>query len=247
MCQDFEYAEGHLPGATWVPLPELAERVGELDPKLPVLTYCRSGPRSLAAANMLAGHGFAEVMTMKGGMSAWEGAQAVGPLDMGLAALLAAATPEAVLERAWGMELALEEYYRALANKAEEPELAAVFERLAGFEERHRRTLVEVWKRLNAGTDVAGFEARARATVQPGNLEGGLSSADYLGLMSGPSDMSEALELAMAIEAQALDLYLRRSKGKTDADLRRTLVLLAEEERAHLKVLGNFVSGRGRF
>lgn len=77
-------------------------------------------------------------------------------------------------------------------------------------------------------------------------LEGGITAADYQGLMSDPSDSGEAFELAMAIEAQALDLYMRRAAQADDMELRRTLTLLAEEERAHLKVLGKFVDGRGR-
>jgi rubrerythrin len=72
-----------------------------------------------------------------------------------------------------------------------------------------------------------------------------VTAKDYMGLMSDPADTAEALELAMAVEAQAVDLYMRRAGDAADADLRRTLMLLAEEERAHLKVLGTFVDGRG--
>lgn len=244
--QDFEYAEGHLPGATLIPLPQLADRAGELDPALPAVVYCRSGRRSLAAANLLSGLGFWDVVSMQGGIMAWDGAHAAGPVDFGLAALLSAASAQEVLERAWGMELALGEFYGVLAARSSEPDLAALFERLAGFEERHRRTLTEVWKRLGAGA-VEAFETRARATVAPGTLEGGISAQDYLGQLGDPTSTTAALELAMAVEAQAMDLYLRRSKAETDADLRRTLVLLAEEEKAHLKVLGSFVDSRKGF
>lgn len=244
--QDFEYAEGHISGATLIPLPELADRVGEIQADLPVLVYCRSGKRSLAGANLLSGLGFRNVMNMQGGIMAWDGAQAVGPLDLGLAALIAARTPQEVLERAWGMELALEEYYGALAGTAVEAEVAALFTRLAGFEQRHRRTLAELWKRLG-GTDESAFEARARASVVPGTLEGGVGAAEYRGLLNDPASTLEALELAMAVEAQALDLYMRRAGAEEDADMRRTLLLLAEEEKAHLKVLGSFVDGRKRF
>lgn len=38
--QPREYEEaGHLPGALLIPLPELADRLGELDPAKPVLAY----------------------------------------------------------------------------------------------------------------------------------------------------------------------------------------------------------------
>lgn len=246
--QDFEYAEGHLPGALHIPLPELSERLPELDKNLPLLTYCRSGARSLAAANMLAGQGFREIMSLKGGMMAWQGAQAQGSVDLGIEALGLAGTAAELLERAWGMELALEQFYAALAERSADAELAELFHRFAGFEAKHRRTLSEIWARGSAApADKAAFEARARAAVAPGILEGGLPAQDYLGHLADPSNPGEALELAMAVEAQALDLYLRRAGRETDADLRRTLTLLAEEERAHLKVLGTFVSDRGRF
>jgi len=249
--QDFEYAEGHLPGAKHIPLPELSERLGELDKKLPLMAYCRAGSRSLAAANMLAGQGFRELMSLKGGMMAWEGAQAQGPADLGIQSLVEARSPAELLERAWGMELALEDFYTALAGRAADTELAALFQRFAGFEERHRRTLFEIWSRSpEAGkgdADRTAFEARAKASVSPGVLEGGIAASDYLGHMADPSDAGEALELAMAVEAQAMDLYMRRAAVAEDADLRRTLNLLAEEERAHLKVLGTFVDARGKF
>ena len=243
--QDFEFAEGHLPGARHIPLPELSERLNELDRNLPLLVYCHTGMRSLAAANMLAGQGFRDIMSLKGGMGAWNGALAQGPVDLGMASLAEAGTPAALLERAWGMELALEQFYGALAGRATDPALSALFRRLAGFEQRHRRTLAEIWSRIDDG-EIEAFEVRAKASITPGVLEGGIKAKDYLGLMSDPADSSEALELAMAVEAQAQDLYLRRADAEDDADMRRTLMLLAEEERAHLKVLGTFVDERGK-
>ena len=37
--QPGEYENSHLPGAKFIPLPELTERIGELDPEKPVVTY----------------------------------------------------------------------------------------------------------------------------------------------------------------------------------------------------------------
>ncbi len=37
--QLMEYKHSHIPGAKLIPLPELFERVNELDPKKPVLVY----------------------------------------------------------------------------------------------------------------------------------------------------------------------------------------------------------------
>jgi rhodanese-related sulfurtransferase len=37
--QPEEYEGGHLPGAVLIPLPQLEQRLGEIDPEKPVLAY----------------------------------------------------------------------------------------------------------------------------------------------------------------------------------------------------------------
>jgi rhodanese-related sulfurtransferase len=37
--QPSEYEQSHIPGATLIPLPELSNRLGEIDPEKPVLVY----------------------------------------------------------------------------------------------------------------------------------------------------------------------------------------------------------------
>ena len=37
--QPGEYDGGHLPGAVLIPLPQLEQRLGEIDPEKPVLAY----------------------------------------------------------------------------------------------------------------------------------------------------------------------------------------------------------------
>ena len=37
--QPSEYEQAHIPGAKLIPLPELSDRINELDPNKPVLTY----------------------------------------------------------------------------------------------------------------------------------------------------------------------------------------------------------------
>ncbi len=37
--QEGEYQKAHLPGARLIPLPELTDRLGELDPQRPVIAY----------------------------------------------------------------------------------------------------------------------------------------------------------------------------------------------------------------
>ena len=65
--EDFEVAEGMIPGALHIPMGQLQARLGELDPALPVIAVCRSGNRSAAVADALNGVGY-KADTMAGGM-----------------------------------------------------------------------------------------------------------------------------------------------------------------------------------
>lgn len=59
-----------LPGAVLIPLGELSERVGELDPDREVVAYCHGGVRSLRAAGVLQAAGL-RVRSMAGGIDGW--------------------------------------------------------------------------------------------------------------------------------------------------------------------------------
>ena len=68
-----EFAEGHVPGATNIPVDDLAGRTKELEPYRDrgVVTYCKAGARAEAAAQTLASAGFPHVMQMTGSMDRW--------------------------------------------------------------------------------------------------------------------------------------------------------------------------------
>ena len=71
-----EWDEGHLKGATLVPVTEegfLAKAKAALDPKKAVVVYCRSGRRSAKAAEQLRTAGFT-VYDLDGGITAWKAA-----------------------------------------------------------------------------------------------------------------------------------------------------------------------------
>ena len=51
--QPGEYEAGHIPGAKLIPLPDLKDGHSQLGLLKPVIVYCRSGARSMAAAQLL--------------------------------------------------------------------------------------------------------------------------------------------------------------------------------------------------
>jgi rhodanese-related sulfurtransferase len=65
-----EYTEAHVPGAVLVPLSELTARVTEFPDDQPLLLICRTGGRSMRAAEFLAEHG-RDVTNVAGGTLAW--------------------------------------------------------------------------------------------------------------------------------------------------------------------------------
>jgi rhodanese-related sulfurtransferase len=65
-----EYDSGHVPGALFVPLSELEQRVDEVPSGEPVLVICKSGGRSMRACNYLAPLG-RDVTNIAGGTMAW--------------------------------------------------------------------------------------------------------------------------------------------------------------------------------
>ncbi|HEU5003262.1 MAG TPA: rhodanese-like domain-containing protein [Actinomycetota bacterium] len=65
-----EWAAGRIDGAVHVPLHELADRLSEVDPTRLVVVTCRTGPRSLQAAELLEAQGF-RIDTLEGGIRAW--------------------------------------------------------------------------------------------------------------------------------------------------------------------------------
>jgi rhodanese-related sulfurtransferase len=69
-----EWDEGHLKGATRVTVTEdgyLDKAKAVLDPKKPVVVYCRSGRRSAEAAKQLRAAGYT-VHDLAGGITAWQ-------------------------------------------------------------------------------------------------------------------------------------------------------------------------------
>ena len=74
-----EWRVGRIPCAVHIPLGELGLRKRELDARRPVVAVCRSGRRSLTAADALRGAGFIEVASLAGGLKVW--AEAGEPVE----------------------------------------------------------------------------------------------------------------------------------------------------------------------
>jgi rhodanese-related sulfurtransferase/rubrerythrin len=237
--QPGEYERGHIAGALLFPLAELADRAAELDPQKSVICYCGMGARSRIAAQLLAGKGFQEVYNLSGGYEAWNGRRAFGNPEQGLDLFPPEQPLADSLVVAYGMEEALREFYAGRARAVDSEEVASLFDRLAEVEQTHSEN---IHGRYVAATGEAVDQATFASRVVTPRLEGGMTVDEYMALFDPDwNALNEVLEIAMSIEAQALDLYLRASRRAADPEVALHLSEIAHEEKGHLEQLGRLL------
>ncbi len=237
--QPKEYEAGHIPGAVLIPLPELPDRLTEISKDLPVITYCRSGQRSYSAASLLKGAGFHEVYSMQGGINAWEGLEAQGVYEAGLYLLDDVTSLEDLITLGWAMEDGTGRFYRE-AEKALTQKHKGLFTQLAKAESRHKENLINAYDSIFGGK---GLKEEILAKYSD-LMEGGMSVSQLLNRLKS-SELKEInlLEIAMQIETNSLDLYSKIHRRVDDREAKEIMVRLIEEEKAHLKKLGEAIEG----
>ncbi|HLR55071.1 MAG TPA: rhodanese-like domain-containing protein [Pseudogracilibacillus sp.] len=70
--EDFEVAQGMIPGSAHINLQSIPEKMNELDKNTEYILICRSGNRSGQAQEFLENNGYTAA-NMTGGMLNWEG------------------------------------------------------------------------------------------------------------------------------------------------------------------------------
>lgn len=234
--QPQEYQQGHLPGAQLIPIKELDDHLAELDPRKPVITYCAAGVRSRAAASVLDHAGFDMVVSMAGGIKAWEGLVAEGEPEIGTAWFSNARSPGEYLGLAWLIEDGTKQFYTRLSEMFDN-QAGAFFRQLIAAEEHHKSSLRTLYHGLTGGTSGLDFPA-AVLPEPPGQtiLEGGLSLSQALEWVNN-RDYGQVLELAIGLETNAYDRYLLLAQEVVNEQSKVIFNYLAEEEKIHLRLL----------
>ena len=237
--QPKEYEQSHIPGARLVPLPDLADRLNEVDSEKPVIVYCAIGGRSRAAAQLLSGKGFDAVYNLQGGIKAYNGDTVATPAALGEIHLTGDETLKEVLVFIHAMEAGLEKFYTAAAKSIPDPEAADLLKKLAGIEVRHKDKLYRLYTELDPeNAKQAEFEAGASSAL----MEGGFDFETFLAENRETLQTREGvLDIAMMLETHGLDLYLRYAQQAHNENAGKVLFDLGEEEKAHLAALGRFM------
>jgi sulfur-carrier protein adenylyltransferase/sulfurtransferase len=230
--QPKEYDQVHIPGAVLMPLPELDVSADKLAPEKPIIVYCAVGGRSRVAAQLLSGKGFSTVYNLKGGIKAWQGATATGPREFNLDLISGEETAAEMIALAYEMEGGLARFYESAREKATDPDVEDLLTTLIKFESTHQRALAELYK------TIAPEEDNLAVTAQRSMIEGGFPLPGFL-KENEPylQAVTDILQLAMMVEAQALDLYLRFAEKTETDDAKQSLFVIAGEERKHLAAL----------
>ena len=69
-----EWDAGHIPGAVFMPMGQVPDRMSEIPKDKTVIVQCRSGNRSSQVTDFLVQQGFTNVHNMSGGLNAWQSA-----------------------------------------------------------------------------------------------------------------------------------------------------------------------------
>jgi rubrerythrin len=195
--------------------------------------------RSRVAAQLLVGKGFDKVYNLTGGMKAWKKEVAIGAEETGLHLFTGEESPEQAIIVGFGLEMGLRDFYLSMQSKVALESTKKLFGKLADIEIMHQQRLVGLYREVT-GMDVSMTEFAEKIAAPA--MEGGLTTEEYLQRYSiDPDSELEVLGLALAIEAQALDLYLRAAERSVKQEARQVLRQIAEEERSHLARLAGYI------
>ena len=251
--QPREYEAGHIPGAKLIPLGELEYRHGELDKDRGIVSYCRSGHRSVAASTLLCGLGFENVYSLNGGIRKWDYEVVKGTTEDKL--ITGGEETFDVLIVALMLEKGALEFYTKAQRLVKDEKAAQVFKRLVTMEDTHLQRLYmrysqllwEMKSLLGAADELPSLD-QLKAELSTVYMEGGMRINEELVKMGDPAFMDdlEALEIGLEKEYAAYDFYTRVVDTVDDHKTRSLLHELAGEEKGHINLLLREIARRDR-
>jgi rubrerythrin len=188
---------------------------------------------------MLSGLGFKEVYNLKGGMMAWDGFQATGPQELNMDLVRGDESPAEMVRLSYSLENGLQTFYKNIQKRTKIETIENLFIKLAQIEENHKKRLSELYGTIEpSGGDLESLGSDADG----GMMEGGFNIEAFTRQNESFLDTPHlVIDLAMMLETQALDLYLRFSQKTENKDTKAVLFKLADEEKAHLALLGRWL------
>jgi rubrerythrin len=167
---------------------------------------------------------------------AWDGLVSKSEIDQGIYLMEGDEKPEQVIALAYGLEAATQRFYEDLATRTRDTETKGAFARLAQDEVYHKDRLWERYLSLSGSREnrQAFEDGIVAETLEHGKTADQILSEhpDWIG------EPREALELALSLETDSLDLYLRMAEKSKEKETAAVFYDLAGEEKKHLKGVG---------
>ena len=158
---------------------------------------------------------------------------------MGMMLLTGDETSKEIIVIAYGMEDGLAEFYEAVGKQTDDSDVLGMITELAEIEGTHKQRLYDLYLTLDPG--VTGRE-QFEAGIVSRMMEGGFTTEEFLRQnRDAMKTIPDLLTVAMMLEAQALDLYMRYSEKIKDPQSKAVLYDLAQEEKTHLTRLGRLM------
>lgn len=201
--------------------------------------------RSRSAATLLLGSGLKNVYSMEGGIRAWKGLVAHGLPEAGMAYFSPAADAEEIVGLAWSLEEGSKFFYQGMAEHfSEDKEAQEMFNWLVSAEKNHEKHLLETYETMTGNKpDFIKLRDKFSDSLAGAVMEGGVAVKEALA-WAKDKGVSESLELAIAMEVNAYDLYIKMSRSIEDKQAQKIFEKLSEEEQAHLEKLAKLLDKR---
>lgn len=179
---------------------------------------------------------------MDGGINAYHGLVATGGPEAGMAWFPEGSTAPQLTALAWLLEDGTEKFYaHACEHICKDREHRELISMLEAAEDSHKKRLLETCSTLMGREPMDNFPQGIIDLPDEDYMEGGVKVGEALEWAKG-REMRDVLELMMALEANALDLYIRMSR-RVPAEAAAIFTTLADEERTHLNKLGEALTG----
>lgn len=182
------------------------------------------------------------VYSMEGGIRAWQGMVAHGVPEAGMAYFSPAADAEEIVGLAWSLEEGSKIFYQGVAEHfADDSEAHKLFTWLVKAEKHHEEHLLKTFRSLTGKEpDFTKLRAKFSDSISGKIMEGGIGVQDGLNWIKDKG-VAESLELAISLEANAYDLYVKMSRKIKDEQAGQIFEKLAEEEQMHLERLAELL------
>jgi len=178
---------------------------------------------------------------MEGGINAWKGLVAEGPPESGMAYFSPATKPEELMALAWLLEDGSHTFYSRLGATLEDGEAKGLYRELAEAEERHKDSLLRLFKEFSGARSGEGFPGSVISLEKEGDvMEGGVIVNEALEWSKGKKVM-EVLEFSLSAETNSYDLYVKIGRQVKEEPSKKVFRLLSEEEKDHLLRLSSLL------